>query len=85
MRLVIFRDLGALVIEADDVKVPVPGSGGAAADPHVAVVEFDGEGGLGDQHGEGLVLAGAAEGYLLPDDHDHAGVAGPALDPDRLG
>jgi len=21
----------------------------------------------------------------LPDDHDHAGVAGPALDPDRLG
>jgi hypothetical protein len=31
MRLVIFRDLGALVIEADDVKVPVPGSGQPAA------------------------------------------------------
>ena len=27
----------------------------------------------------------AAEGDLLPGDHDHAGVAGPALDGDRLG
>ena len=26
----------------------------------------------GDQHGDGLVLAGAAEGDLLPGDHDHA-------------
>ena len=27
---------------------------------------------LGDQHGDGPVLVGAAEGGLLPDDHDHA-------------
>ena len=27
----------------------------------------------------------AAEGDLLPDDHDHAGVAGPALHPDWFG
>jgi hypothetical protein len=44
-----------------------------------------GEGGVGDQHGDGLVFVDAAEGDLLPGDHDHAGVAGPALNPDRLG
>ena len=43
-----------------------------ADDPGVAVIELDGEGGLGDQHGDGLVLVDAAEGDLLPDDHDHA-------------
>ena len=32
----------------------------------VAVAELDGEGGLGDQHGDGLVLVDAAEGDLLP-------------------
>jgi hypothetical protein len=50
-------------------------------DPGIAVVELDGDGGLGDQHGDGLVLVDGAQGDLLPDDHDHAGVAGPALDP----
>jgi hypothetical protein len=33
----------------------------------------------------GLMLVDAAEGDLLSDDHDHAGVAGSALNPDRLG
>jgi hypothetical protein len=55
-----------------------------ADDPGVAVGELDGEGGVGNQYGAGLVLVDAAEGDLLPHDHDHAGVAGPALDPDRL-
>jgi hypothetical protein len=52
-----------------------------ADDPGIAVVELDGEGGLGDQHGDGLVLVDGVQGDLLPDDHDHAGVGGPALDP----
>jgi len=54
-------------------------------DQYISVSALDSESGLGDQHGDGLVLVDAAEGDLLADDHDHAGVAGPALDPDRLG
>src|SRR5580704_8979875 len=59
--------------------------GGAADDPDIALGELDGEGGAGDQHRDGLVFVDAAEGDLLPDDHDHAGVAGPALHPDWFG
>jgi DNA-binding PadR family transcriptional regulator len=59
--------------------------GGAADDADVAAVELDSRGGLGDQRGDGLVVVDSAEGDLLPDDHDRAGVAGPALHPDWLG
>ena len=48
----------------------------------VAVAEDDGQGGVGDQHGNGLPGVGAAESGGLPGDHDHAGGADPALDPD---
>jgi hypothetical protein len=41
--------------------------GGAADDADAAVVELDSQGGLGDQHGGGLVLVDAGEGDLLPD------------------
>ncbi len=51
----------------------------------VAVVELDGQGGGGDQHGDGLPGVAAAEGGVLHGAHDHAGGADPALDPDRLG
>ena len=34
---------------------------------------------------DGLPGAGAAQGDLLPADHDHAGGAGAALHPDGLG
>jgi hypothetical protein len=47
--------------------------GGAAHDAHVSVAKFDSQGGLGDEHGDCLVLVDAAEGDFLPDDHDHAG------------
>jgi hypothetical protein len=40
--------------------------GGAADDPDVAVAELDGERGVGDQHGDGLVHVDPAEGNLLP-------------------
>jgi hypothetical protein len=36
--------------------------GGAADDPDVAVAELDGQGGLGDQHGDGVPGVDAAEG-----------------------
>src|SRR5689334_14974623 len=59
-------------------------AGGAADDLGVGVGQFDGEGGFGDEHGDGLVFVGAAEGDFLAADHDHAGVAGAALHPDRF-
>ena len=49
------------------------------------VAELNGEGGVGDQHGDGLPGAAAAESDVLPGDHDHAGGGGAALHPDRLG
>ena len=39
--------------------------GGPADDPGIAVVEFDGEGGLRDEHGDGLAIVDAAKGDLL--------------------
>jgi hypothetical protein len=58
--------------------------GGAADGPGVVAAQVDGDGVLGDVGGDGLPGVDAAEGDLLADDHDHAGVAGPALDGDRL-
>ena len=43
------------------------------------------EGGVGDQHADGLPGVAAAEGGFLPGDRDHAGGRGAALNPDRLG
>jgi len=40
---------------------------------------------LGDMDGDDLPGVDAAEGDLLPGDHDHSGLAGPALDGDGLG
>src|SRR5689334_975039 len=61
------------------------GGGGAAHDPGFGAVQLDGQGGAGDGDAEGLPGVGAAEGDLLPADHDHAGGVGAALHPDRLG
>jgi hypothetical protein len=47
--------------------------------------QVDGEGVLGDVDGNDPAGVEAAQGDLLPDDHDHAGVAGPPLDRDWLG
>jgi hypothetical protein len=57
---------------------------GTADDLGVTVGELDGEGGV-DQHGDGLVLVGAAQGDLLAGDRDHSGGRGPPLHPDRFG
>jgi hypothetical protein len=35
-------------------------------DPGIAVAELDGEGGVGDQHGDGLPGVDTAEGGFLP-------------------
>jgi hypothetical protein len=42
-------------------------------------------GGVGDVDGDDLPAVDPAEGDFLPGDHDDAGVAGAALDGDRLG
>jgi len=44
--------------------------GGPSHDLDVAVVEVDGQGGVGDGHGDGPVLMQAAEGDSLTGDHD---------------
>jgi hypothetical protein len=44
----------------------------------VIAAEVDGHGVLGDVHGDDLPGVDAAEGDLLSDDHDDAGIAGPA-------
>jgi hypothetical protein len=58
--------------------------GGASHDLDVAVVEVDGQGGVGDGHADGSVLMQATEGDFLAGDHDDAGVGGPPLHTDRL-
>jgi hypothetical protein len=57
---------------------PVDGAG-------VVATEVDGHGVVVDVDGDDLPGVDPAEGDLLADDHDHAGVAGPALDGDWLG
>ena len=47
--------------------------------------ELDRQGGVGDHHGDGLVLMHPTEGDLLPGDHDDPGVGGAPLHPDGLG
>jgi hypothetical protein len=59
--------------------------GGPADGAGVLAAEVDGDGVLRDVDGDDLPGVDAAEGDLLADDHDHAGVAGPPLDGDRLG
>jgi hypothetical protein len=46
------------------------GLGCAAEDGPCAVVEVDGDGVLGDAHGEGGVAMGVAHGQFLPGDQD---------------
>jgi hypothetical protein len=55
-----------------------------ADDADLLVVELDPQRGLGDQDRDGLMLVDTAEGDLVFGDHEHAGVGGASLDPDRL-
>ena len=41
--------------------------GGAAEDADVGVIELDGQGGLGDEHGHGLAGEASSEGDLMAD------------------
>ena len=50
----------------------------------VTVAEFDGQRGVGDQHGEGSSGVGAADADALTADRHDAGVVGEALHPDRF-
>jgi hypothetical protein len=50
----------------------------------VLAAQVDGHGVFGDADGDNLPGVDPAESDLLADDHDHAGVAGHALDVDRL-
>ena len=49
------------------------------------VVQLDRQRGVGYRNRQGLPGVGAAEGDLLPADHDDAGGRGAALHPDRFG
>ena len=60
-------------------------AGGSAHSSCFLVVELDGEDGVADVHGDGAVGVVAAESDDLAADTDAAGVAGPALNHDRLG
>jgi hypothetical protein len=57
---------------------------GTPDDPSVLARQVDGDGVGGDVDGDDLVGVDAAQGDLLPGDHDDAGVAGPPLGGDRL-
>ena len=72
---------------------PVPGDEGeASASPHSKaqlkaiddLKKVDGQGVVGDGHGERPVPVVPAEGDLLTGDHDDAGIGGSALHPDRF-
>ena len=58
--------------------------GGPPDGAGVAAAQVDCHGVFGDVAGDDAPGMNPAEGDLLPDDHDDAGVAGPALDGDRL-
>src|SRR6476646_5453895 len=58
---------------------------GPADDPGFAVVEFDGQGGVGDVNGDRLLAVGAAKRDLLAADRDHSGARDTPLHGDRLG
>jgi hypothetical protein len=58
--------------------------GGAPEGAPGAVVEFDGDGVLGDVDGDHGVGVVSSEGEFLPGDHDDPGVRRPALRGDRL-
>ena len=59
--------------------------GGGPADGPGVFAEVDGDDLGGDVDGDDLAGVDAAQGDFLPGDHDHAGGAGAALDPDWLG
>jgi hypothetical protein len=58
--------------------------GGPPDGAHVVAAQVDSDGVLGDVHGDHAPGVDAAQGDLLPGDHDDAGVAGPPLGGDRL-
>jgi hypothetical protein len=58
--------------------------GGGPADGPGVVAEVDGDRVGGDVDGDDLPGVDAAQGDLLPGDHDHAGVASDPLGGDRL-
>jgi len=58
--------------------------GGRSDGAGVLAAQVDGDGGVGDVDGDGLPGVDAAEGDLLPSDHDDAGVASDPLGSDRF-
>jgi hypothetical protein len=59
--------------------------GGPADGAGVVAAQVDRHGVVVDVNGDDLPGVDSAEGDLLAYDHDHAGVAGPAVDGDGLG
>ena len=59
-------------------------AGGPPDGAGVVAAQVDGHSVLSDVDGDDAPGMDPAEGDLLPDDHDDAGIAGPALDGDRL-
>src|SRR4051794_19422613 len=63
---------------SEGLDVPNGPSGGAPEDAGAAVGQLDRQRLVDHVDGDGLVSVDPAESDLLPDDHDDAGVAGPA-------